>query len=166
MLACCLRVLACHLWLLTRHLGVLACHLRVLARHLWMLTRHLWMLTCHLGVLARHLGVLARHLGVLTRHLRVLACHLRVLACHLRVSSHCTVGHALCMGIEGLGAWRYVSIVWVSGRDESLFHHLFYFRLSLLLVLLELLLAEGITHLVHGVPAGITGRASVILTLS
>ena len=147
---------------LLHHLRVLSCHLRLLSCHLRMLTSHLGVLPSHLGVLPSHLGVLTSHLGVLTSHLGVLTSHLGVPS-HLGVSRSCTIRHAFSMRIERPGAGRDVSIVGISGRDESLFHHLFYLLLSFLLELLVFIVCVPfILILVKGVPTRVAERASIL----
>merc|ERR1719245_1218673 len=112
-----------------------------------MLSCHLWILSCHLGMLSSHLGMLSGpgHLGV--------PCHLRMSLWH---SCSCAVWHSLGVRVERHGAGRDVSVVGISGRDESLSDHLLYLLLSFLLELLVFVLRVPlIVLLVKRLPTGI-----------
>merc|ERR1719245_2955567 len=112
-----------------------------------MLSCHLWILSCHLGMLSSHLGMLSGpgHLGV--------PCHLRMSLWH---SCSCAVWHFLGVRVERHGAGRDVSVVGISGRDESLSDHLFDLLLSFLHELLVFVFRVPLIVLhVKSLPTGI-----------
>ena len=67
------------------------------------------------------------------------------------------------MRIKRHGAGRDVSIVGISGRDESLFNHLFDLLLPFLLELLVFVFCVPfVIILVKGLPTGVTETASML----